>query len=57
MAPGRDGSSAERIFGQDGQTLSEYAMILLFVAVACVAVVTLLGGPIRGFYVAFNGSF
>ena len=32
-------------------------MILLFVAVACVAAVTLLGGPIRGFYVAFNGSF
>ena len=40
-----------------GQTLAEYAMILLFVAVACVAVVTLLGVPIRGFYTGFNGSF
>ena len=57
MAPRRGGNLPERIFGQDGQTLSEYAMILLFVAAACVAAVTLLGGPIRGFYVAFNGSF
>jgi len=45
------------IRGQDGQALAEYAMILLFVAVASVAVLTLLGVPIRGFYVAFNGSF
>jgi len=42
---------------ENGQTLTEYAMILLFVAVVCVAAVTLLGVPIRGFYVAFNGSF
>jgi len=42
---------------EDGQALAEYAMILLFVAVACVAVVTLLGVPIRGFYTVFNGSF
>jgi Flp pilus assembly pilin Flp len=42
---------------EDGQALAEYAMILLFVAVACVAVVTLLGVPIRGFYTGFNGSF
>jgi hypothetical protein len=32
-------------------------MILLFVAVACVAAVTLLGMPIVGFYNGFNGSF
>jgi len=43
--------------GQGGQALAEYAMILLFVAVACVAAVTLLGVPIREFYVGFNGSF
>jgi Flp pilus assembly pilin Flp len=43
--------------GHDGQALAEYAMILLFVAVACVAAVTLLGVPIRGFYTGFNGSF
>jgi len=42
---------------KEGQTLAEYAMILLFVAVACVAAVTLLGVPIRGFYTGFNGSF
>ena len=42
---------------EEGQTLAEYAMILLFVAVACVAVVTLLGTPIVGFYNGFNGSF
>jgi Flp pilus assembly pilin Flp len=45
------------IRGAEGQALAEYAMILLFVAVACVAVVSLLGIPIQGFYVAFNGSF
>ena len=42
---------------EEGQTLAEYAMILLFVAVACVAAVTLLGTPIVGFYNGFNGSF
>ena len=57
MALGRGGNRPKTIFGQDGQTLSEYAMVLLFVAVVCVAAVTLLGVPIRGFYVAFNGSF
>ena len=45
------------IRGQEGQALAEYAMILLLVAVACVAAVTLLGMPIRGFYTGFNGSF
>lgn len=57
MAPGSGELRLERIFGQEGQTLAEYAMILLFVAVACVAAVTLLGVPIRGFYTGFNGSF
>jgi Flp pilus assembly pilin Flp len=42
---------------EDGQALAEYAMILLCVAVACVAVVTLLGTSIVGFYNGFNGSF
>ncbi|MHB8832433.1 MAG: hypothetical protein ACYC47_06350 [Desulfobacteria bacterium] len=42
---------------EEGQALAEYAMILLFVAVACVAVVSLLGAPIVGFYNGFNGSF
>ena len=41
----------------EGQALAEYAMILLFVAVACVAAVTLLGVPIQGFYAGLSGSF
>jgi Flp pilus assembly pilin Flp len=45
------------IHGQEGQALAEYAMILLFVAVACVAAVTLLGVQVQGFYTGFNGSF
>jgi Flp pilus assembly pilin Flp len=32
-------------------------MILLLIAIACVAALTLLGVPIRGFYTGFNGSF
>ena len=51
------GDPPRRTDEEDGQTLAEYAMILLFVAVACVAVVTLLGTPIVGFYNGFNGGF
>lgn len=57
MARGSSRIRKWMIRGQEGQTLAEYAMILLFVAVACVAAVTLLGVPIRGFYVRLNGSF
>ncbi len=57
MALRRGGTLPAKIFGKGGQTLSEYAMVLLFVAVVCVVAVTVLGVPIRGFYVAFNGSF
>lgn len=42
---------------EEGQALAEYAMILLLVAVACVAALTLLSVPIHGFYTGFNGSF
>jgi Flp pilus assembly pilin Flp len=42
---------------EEGQALGEYAMILLFVAVACVAVVSVLGTSIVGLYNGFNGSF
>ena len=51
------GIPPNRIDEEDGQALAEYAMILLFVAVACVAVVTLLGTRVVGFYNGFNGSF
>jgi len=54
----KTGWTPPKIAGEkEGQALAEYAMILLFVAVACVAVVTLLGSPIVGFYNGFNGSF
>ncbi len=38
-----DGIPPKRTGEEEGQALAEYAMILLFVAVACVAAVTLLG--------------
>ena len=57
MAAGCDWVRKERIIGKDGQALAEYAMVLLFVAIACVAAVTLFGVSVRGFYVGFNGSF
>ena len=57
MAHGSGRIRKRMIRGQEGQALAEYAMILLFVAVACVAAVTLLGIPIRGFYTRLNGSF
>jgi len=57
MARTGRGIRPERIHGEDGQALAEYAMILLFIAVACVAALTLLGVPIQGFYTGFNGSF
>ena len=54
----RAGRISPNGFGEeDGQALSEYAMILLFVAVACVAVVSVLGTSIVGLYNGFNGSF
>ena len=40
-----------------GQALAEYAMILLFIAVACVVAATLLGTTVQGLYNGFNGSF
>ena len=51
------GLPPKRACEEKGQALAEYAMILFFVAVACVAAVTLLGTPIVGFYNGFNGSF
>jgi len=57
MARGNKGYPPQKPFGRKGQTLVECAMVLLFVAVACVAAVTLLGVPIRGFYTGINGSF
>ncbi len=57
MAPGRSRNRKSRNRYQEGQALSEYAMVLLFIAIACVAAVTLFGTSVRGMYVGFNGSF
>lgn len=47
-----DGRSAKK-----GQTLSEYALILMCIALVCFVAVALLGGSIRSAYDGFNGSF
>ncbi len=38
----------ERFMGEDGQGLAEYSLILAFIAIVCVASVTLLGLAILG---------
>jgi Flp pilus assembly pilin Flp len=43
--------------GRKGQSLAEYTLILVFVALACIAAVTLFGGTVCGFYDGFKGSF
>jgi len=57
MGPGKLGIPLEKNMGQEGQALAEYALILVFVALACVAAATLLGTTVQGFYNGFNGSF
>ena len=57
MALGRGWNRKRMKRCREGQTLSEYAMVLLFIAIACVAAVTLFGTSVRGIYVGFNGSF
>ena len=52
-APGLPGCTGRR----RGQALAEYAMILLFIAVACVVAASLLGTTVQGLYNGFNGSF
>lgn len=41
----------------EGQALAEYALIITFVALACVAALTFLGGSIGGFFAGFAGNF
>ncbi|HEY7585939.1 MAG TPA: hypothetical protein VH866_05465 [Candidatus Deferrimicrobiaceae bacterium] len=42
---------------QDGQALAEYALILIFIALAAIASLVLLGSSIQGFFTSFSGSF
>ncbi|MGE5700350.1 MAG: Flp family type IVb pilin [Deltaproteobacteria bacterium] len=46
-----------RGLGQDGQALAEYALILIFIALAAIASLVLLGSSIQGFFTSFSGSF
>ncbi|MGE5190336.1 MAG: Flp family type IVb pilin [Gemmatimonadota bacterium] len=52
---------SRRIFrklrGCEGQALAEYALIITFIALVCVAALALLGGTLRGFFAGFAGSF
>jgi Flp pilus assembly pilin Flp len=40
-----------------GQALAEYALIITFIALVCVAAVGLLGGSLSGIFSGFAGSF
>lgn len=42
---------------REGQALAEYALIITFVAIACIAALGFLGGTIGGFFAGFAGSF
>lgn len=59
MPDGQMHSATEQGKGKsrDGQALTEYALILTFVALVCVAAVTLMGGSISDFFIEFSGSF
>jgi Flp pilus assembly pilin Flp len=57
MGPWKLGFPQEKNMGREGQTIAEYALVLVFVALACVAAATLLGTTVQGFYNGFNGSF
>ncbi|NJD63431.1 MAG: hypothetical protein FIA93_12020 [Deltaproteobacteria bacterium] len=41
----------------EGQALAEYALILMFIALVCIAALAFLGIPIKGFYTSMKGSF
>jgi len=47
----------EKKMGQKGQAIEDYTLILVFIALACVAAVTLFGRTVLGLYNGFNGSF
>lgn len=50
-------SLKEKDLKQDGQALAEYALILIFIALAAIASLVLLGSSIQGFFTSLSGSF
>jgi Flp pilus assembly pilin Flp len=57
MAPGCCWKRKWMNRSREGQALSEYALVLLFIAIACVVALTLLGAPIQGIFLGLSGSF
>jgi len=53
----RVAGASGRIEDRKGQSLVEYSIILLLVAVVCVGSVTVLGGVVNDLYSRINGSF
>jgi len=47
----------ERHGREDGQALAEYALIIAFIAIVCVAAVTALGLAISGGFGSITGAF
>jgi pilus assembly protein Flp/PilA len=41
---------------QDGQTLAEYALILVLIAIVCIGVLTLLGTSVSGVLTTIAGA-
>lgn len=48
---------SRKLWACEGQALAEYALIITFIALACVTALILLGGNIGGFFAGFAGSF
>ena len=42
--------------GEEGQDLAEYALVIVLIAIVCVAALTLMGGNISTFFASFAGA-
>jgi len=57
MEPGKLRIPQKKNVEQDGQSLAECTLILMFVALSCIAATTMFGGTVKGFFESFNGGF
>ena len=51
------GMITKRTDREDGQALAEYALIMAFIAIVCVAALTALGIAVSGIFGSVAGSF
>ncbi|HSP55981.1 MAG TPA: Flp family type IVb pilin [Dehalococcoidia bacterium] len=51
------GMIIKRTNPEDGQALAEYALIMAFIAIVCVAALTALGIAVSGIFGSVAGSF